>query len=345
MQGLTVSKRNRIWHAVGSMDRHYEYTAMKYKRACAPVALAEMIHRTKHLRQCPNLHCNRWRLCAEVRTTVERIRPFGYDRIAPSLGCVKHALESQNMASPIIDDKLRRVYELLREVFDEPSEDQPDSDDVWHTPSLPPVGSGAQLSATDLLGWWFRPPSGKKNGWDDYFPDSPALEAAPVDAHQAHSTKAASPSSASRIVANTIRQAMLPETDDHLNDEDSEAAVDVLYAFLHAFANGDIEGALQWVSGDYHVIEDDQEIDRNGLRRRLEYLLDSLDGFDIEVSLSTPPEPLPHPYGIVMYVEIQIDGHKHGQNAVRSQVEHRLALFEKQGEQGWKIAALSRPRI
>jgi hypothetical protein len=249
------------------------------------------------------------------------------------------------MAGPSMDDKLRRAYELLRELFDEQSEEHAGDDAAWHAPSLPPVGSGANLSATDLLGWWFRPPSGKKNKWDAYFGDSPAGGAASTDVREAHPNKATPPSPASRIVAKSVRRAMLPEVEEHLSDEDSEAAVEVLYAFLHSFARGDIETALQWVSEDYHVIEDDQEIDRSGLRGRLEYLLDSLDGWEIEVSLSAPPEPLPHPYGIVMYVEIQIDGHKPRQHAMRSQVEHRLVLLERHREDGWRIAALSRPRI
>ena len=34
------------------------------------------------------------------------------------------------MASPVVDDKLRRVYELLREAFDEHSQEQSGSDDA-----------------------------------------------------------------------------------------------------------------------------------------------------------------------------------------------------------------------
>ena len=250
------------------------------------------------------------------------------------------------MPAPLTEERLRRAYELLGDLFDERSGEHSEDEPAWYAP--PPVsavGFGANLSATDLLGWWFRPPTGKKNRWDAYFGDSQSAAPPSPVVRNTESKSVTKPSAASQIVSKAVWQAMLPETEDHLEDEDAEDAVEVLYAFLHAFGRGDIEGALQWVSEDYHVIEDDREIDRNDLRRRLESLLDSLHGWEIEVSLSEPPEPLSHPYGIVMYVEIQIDGFKSEERARRSQVERRLALIERTRESGWRIAALSRPRV
>jgi hypothetical protein len=248
------------------------------------------------------------------------------------------------MATGLTEERLRRLYELLDDLLDERDEGRAEDESPWYEPSPPPLASGANLSATDLLSWWFRPPSGKKgNAWDTYFGDSRLAPGAPVDVQEVEPKP--DTSAASQIVSKSVWQALIPETEDRLASEDAEAAVEVFYQFLHAFGRGDIEGALQWVSEDYHVIEDDQESDRNGLRCRLESLLDSLHGWEIEVSLSAPPEPLAHPYGIVIYAEIQIDGTKPGAMAARSQVEHRLVLLEKAGEAGWKIVALSRPRI
>ena len=249
------------------------------------------------------------------------------------------------MPTRMTEDRLRRVYELLRELLDQTDEGDPGDEPRWYAPPPPPAASGANLSATDLLNWWFRPPARKKknkSAWDDYFEESPPAPEAIKNEPARDDDKLL----ATRIVSKAVWQALLPErTDDWLASEDAESAIEVLYAFLHAFSRGDIEDALRWVSEDYHVIEDDRGIDREGLRCRLESLLESLHGWDIEVSLAAPPEPLAHPYGILIYAEIQIDGNKPEQMAVRSQVERRLVLLQKEGESGWKIAAMARPAL
>jgi hypothetical protein len=243
------------------------------------------------------------------------------------------------------DDRLQRVYELLGELLEERADESATDTPAWYAPPLPPVAAGMNISATDLLSWWFRPPSRKRKAWDQYLgsghtaavpiPDKPQLAA--------KGNEATSP--ASDIVSEAIWQAMLPEPDDELASEEAESAVEVLYEFLRAFGRGDIEGALHWVSEDYHVIEDDCEIDRSGLRCRLEALLASLHGWEFEVCLAEVPQPLSHPYGIVIYAEIQIDAFKPEELAARSQSERRLVLLERVGEFDWKIAAMSRPRI
>jgi hypothetical protein len=243
------------------------------------------------------------------------------------------------------EDRLRRAYEVLADLFAESPGGAGENDPAGYQPPPPPaVAFGANVSATDLLGLWFRPPSAKRNRWDAYFGDLTAEVPVSRVVREKESKAAATTSSHSQTVSKAILQAVLPETD-HLEDEDAEDAVDVLYAFVHAFGRGDIEGALQWVSDDYHVIEGDQEIDKNGLRCRLESLLDSLHGYEIEVSFAEPPESLSHPYGMILYAEIQIDGFKAADCALRSHVEHRLVLFEKTRDSGWRIAALSKAEV
>jgi hypothetical protein len=98
---------------------------------------------------------------------------------------------------------------------------------------------------------------------------------------------------------------------------------------------------MQFVAPDYHTFEDDREINRDDLRNHLEALLESLHGFDFEVSLSMAPEPMQHPYGIIVYAEIQIDAVHPESRAKRNYVERRLALIQAQEDSQWRIAALS----
>lgn len=253
------------------------------------------------------------------------------------------------MAIRMTEDQLRRAHQVLSDLLSESDQQRAgDADLTWYEPPTPPAAFGANLSATDLLSWWFRPPSKKRrDGWDSYFSEPPPTSAATPGAAGASAAakQDTPPSVGSRAVWDAVWQALVPETETPLAAEDADAATEVLYAFLHALGRRDISSAMQWVSDDYHAMEKDQEIDRNGLRCRLESLLDSLYGWDIEISLAAPPEPLVHPYGILIYAEIQIDGRKPSEMAVRSQLERRLALLERAGESGWKIAALSQPRI
>jgi len=129
---------------------------------------------------------------------------------------------------------------------------------------------------------------------------------------------------------------------DNLADDQADAAVTCLYDFLHALGRRDVEAALSHVAEDYHTLEEDREVDRLGLRQQVESLLDSLRGWELAVSLAEAPEALAHPYGILIYTEIQIDAHHPLENLRRSLVDRRLALLRHQGDQGWAIAALSR---
>jgi hypothetical protein len=251
------------------------------------------------------------------------------------------------MAIRMTEDQLRRAHQVLSDLLSE--SDQPRTgaggESAWYEAPVAPAAFGANLSATDLLSWWFRPPSRKRrDGWDAYFgePSKAATSGAAVSAETQHDTP---PSMDSQIVSDAVWRALVPETETPLTAEDADSATEVLYAFLHAFGRKDVDTALKWISDDYHVMEDEQEIDRHALRCRLESLLESFYGWEIEVSLGTPSEPLVHPYGILIYAEIQIDGRKPGEMAMRSQVERRLALLQRAGESGWKIAALSQPRV
>jgi ketosteroid isomerase-like protein len=128
--------------------------------------------------------------------------------------------------------------------------------------------------------------------------------------------------------------------DERLPEESAEAAVETLYEFLHAIGRRDVEAAMDLTAEDYHVMEDDVEVDRLGLRQRLEALLDSLRGWSLEASLAVAPEPLHHPYGVLIAADIQLDA-AHRDGSKRSRLERRVALLRQDGEGEWRIHALS----
>lgn len=242
------------------------------------------------------------------------------------------------------EERLREVYRLLGELLEAPTEEAHNDTVPWYSPQLPPLDVGSKLSATDLLNWWFRPPAGKPV-WDRYFGSAPDSTAQVNRPRPDPVVRDEMSGDAARFASAAAIAALLPEADDDLATEDADAAVETFYEFLHAFGRGDVEAAMGWVADDYHVIEDDVEIDREGLRRRLEWLLETLYGWDFEVSLASVLEPVPHPYGILMYAEIQINGMRAADDERRCLVERRAVLLENCGASGWKIAAMSRPRI
>lgn len=256
--------------------------------------------------------------------------------------------ESNSMAFDIAtDERLRQIYEMLREVVEPSSkgvEPRVESDDSgWHVPPLP-LDVDGRTSATDLLSWWFRPPSAEESAWSQYFGDSQASSSRPVpkpgETPTHKTTQATQRNAASRVAMG----ALIDWPKDNLANEDAESAIEVFYGFLHAFGRKDIAAAMQYVAEDYHVFEDDREIDRRDLTGLLESLLESFRGFELDLSLSMVPEPLRHPYGIVTYAEIQLDATRAEDGAKRNLVERRLVLLQKQPDFSWKISALSKPR-
>jgi hypothetical protein len=244
----------------------------------------------------------------------------------------------------ISERRLHHAYRLLREVIEDAREEDSPEEAPWYAPPLLPIDPGSRMSATDLLSWWFRPPTASASSWDAYFgantPEANELgSAAPPQPGSSRST-----SGAADPVRRAVFRALIAEDEYGLAAEDADSAVEVLYEFLHAFARRDVEGALQYVAEDYHTFEEEREVNRRELANRLEALLASLHGWDFSVSLAMVPEPLRHPYGIVIYAEIQIDAVDPVTGAKRNLVERRLVLLEQQSDKSWKLAAFSRVR-
>jgi len=249
------------------------------------------------------------------------------------------------IASEHSEEQLRHAYMVLRGLFEQEGELPAQESAISHLPALPPIDPGSRLSATDLLSSWFRPPTGHQDPWQSfcrkYDPEAPRVSAPSVPAAPQSAASSGASGAASAVAPKALMRALFPETDDDLSSEDADAAVEILYEFLHAFGRHDVDRAMQFVAPDYHTFEDDREINRDDLRNHLEALLESLHGFDFEVSLSMAPEPMQHPYGIIVYAEIQIDAVHPESRAKRNYVERRLALIQAQEDSQWRIAALS----
>jgi hypothetical protein len=239
------------------------------------------------------------------------------------------------------EERLRQAYELLRDLLEQDADSSPRESAIAYLPPLPPIDPGSRLSATDLLSSWFRPPSGHADPWQSFFRKYEASAATPLPALP---TPNPVPAFAGPPYKGVMR-ALFPEDEDELASDDADAAVEAFYEFLHAFGRHDIDGAMRFVAADYHTFADDLEIDRGDLRNHLEALLESLHGWNFEVSLSMAPEPMAHPYGIIIYAEIQIDAVHPVSSAKRNYVERRLALVQLQEDSQWRLAALSPVRL
>jgi hypothetical protein len=237
----------------------------------------------------------------------------------------------------IQEERLEQIYSLLRETLTPLGEQE--ADPGWYAPPMPPIHPGSKLSATDLLSWWFRPPTASRSAWDAYFGESP-----PVQKSAAAAPQPAATASATDPISRAAIRALLPVEENELASEEADRATEVFYEFLHAFGRRDIDAAMQYIADDYHTFEDDREVDRGDLRSRLEALLDGLHGYDFAVSLATVPEPLLHPYGVVMSVEIQIDGVHPRTSAKRNLLDKRLVLLQCHSQDQWKIASMGKVR-
>jgi ketosteroid isomerase-like protein len=255
-----------------------------------------------------------------------------------------------------MDPRVALAFDLLRGAIEPSADDRDWSGSIGQLPLIPPPFSQTQTSATDLLSWWFRPAASGRAPWDDYFELPPPLMP-PVTPQQV--TRAGRPAVPAPRVPTSRTPTAAPAAPTHdlnpwitlgalfaapeqpLADDHAEASLECLYEFIHALGRRDVAGAMYLVTDDYHVLEDDREIDRLGLRHQLESLLDSLQGWELEVSLVTIPEPLLHPTGsVLIFAEIQFDGFRVEDDARRSVVTRRVAVLERHAGQ-WLIAALS----
>jgi ketosteroid isomerase-like protein len=205
----------------------------------------------------------------------------------------------------------------------------------WQDPPIRIPTLSGRVSATDRLSWWFRPSVEGHDPWDSYFEHAEApLTDEPASPPAAPGPPAEPPGRRAAL------RLLLAEPDEEMLDSDAEAVVTCLYDFVHAVGRGDVATALEeCVSPDYHVMEDDVEVDRDGLAAQLHAQLDSFRGWELDVSVVEIPEPILHPDGILVYTEFQLEARKDG--ARQTILHRRLAVFRQGRDRRWRIAALS----
>jgi hypothetical protein len=214
---------------------------------------------------------------------------------------------------------------------------------VGHMPAFPVIEHGDRLTATDLLGWWFRPP--RRDGWDSYFEDAEQEAPEPVQARQQQSGVERARNQRGFARSWSLVRSAIRDSETHLVDEQAEGALDCLYEFLHAIERRDLAAAMSRVSADFHSMEGDREVTKADLRASVEQLFDWMGSWDAQVVLTTVPEPMFHPLGVLIPVEIQVDSEGGGENdAPRTHIDERVALLQAQADGTWSITGLSPAR-
>lgn len=248
------------------------------------------------------------------------------------------------------DPNVLSALRVLKDYLEGAAGDDGDAWPIGQLPALPVLEPGEKLTATDLLGWWFRPPRRGGRDWDSFFSHGPAPSrtqsrgATPGDPGPGpgQAFQAPPPAMSLRTLPRswTFTRSFLDEDEVKLVDEHAEAAVECLYEFLHALERREVDVAMDFVALDYHTMENDRETRREDLRARVETMLESLQGWDIEVSLTTAPEPLFHPVGVLILADIQVNAWRASRKK-RTHADRRVAIVQQQGDGRWKIAAFS----
>jgi len=246
---------------------------------------------------------------------------------------------------------LRELRDLLDGLLRRSGEGSGDAETShWHLPVLPPPDPEGRLSSTDLLTWWFRAPAQASDAdpWEAYFRpsdgDGDRTLPRPVPAGGPPGFPAAAAGLRHEPAPSEVSAhlgPLFPRPEEQLAEDHAQAAVEHLYELVHALGAGDVSAAMELIDDDYHVLEDDQEIDRERLRHRFESLLDSFRGWEIDVSLAEAPEPIQHPEGILITADLQLDAVRPDDGARRSLAERRVAWLRQDGAGDWKIVALS----
>jgi len=244
--------------------------------------------------------------------------------------------------------KLLQAYELIRSVLEDGDNQGTQIQSHWDFPMMAPPDGQGFMSATDLLTWWFRAPADGPNPWDVYFRNPDTSPAGNASAGRKEGPDLSfpfrenfAPFGQQANMPSELLRKFVPDQEERLDDTEADRVADCLYGFIHALGRRDVEGGMQFIDNEYHVLENDREVDCLGLRHQCESLLDSLRGWEIDISLAEIPEPVLHPNGVLVLCKIQIDAHNPAREAHQSRLEKRLAVFRKNETGEWRIHALS----
>jgi ketosteroid isomerase-like protein len=134
---------------------------------------------------------------------------------------------------------------------------------------------------------------------------------------------------------------VLWEPEEEIFDAEAEAVAACLYDFVHAIGNRDVDQALACVAEDYHALENDREVDKEGLRQQINSLLDSWRDVEFDISLVEIPQPIPHPQAILVYAEILLEARQASGERRPAVYLPRIVVFRQQPNKKWLISALS----
>jgi hypothetical protein len=252
--------------------------------------------------------------------------------------------------SPQNDPRVEQALELIRNLLSEDT--RIDSLRPWERTRYGSPPLQGRLSATDRLSWWFRPFSDSLDPWDDFF-DQPnqALPASLIGDKLLTSQSQSLPPAGNTLNVppdpsllpgpRAALRLLLSEPEEEIIEDDAQEVVTCLYNFVHAVGRRDVDKAMQYVDQDYHTLFKDEEIDRMGLAYQLKSLLDSLLGWEFEISIVEIPRPILYPDAILVFAEILIDANKPSDASRRTILERRICVFKQQPDRSWLIQALS----
>ena len=172
------------------------------------------------------------------------------------------------------------------------------------------------VSATDLLVSWIPGETardGVRPSWDRYF-TQPARVARPVEESR---------------------------PDEPWVTDAAERVVDCLYRFLHALERRDLDAVMACVARDYHAIENDVEVTRDGLQRRIEALFDQWAAGGVGVTLTEIPDPVFHTAGVLVRVTIQVDYKTPMYGRLHTDLFGRVLLFVEQPNRDWLLGGMA----
>jgi ketosteroid isomerase-like protein len=239
-----------------------------------------------------------------------------------------------------LDAKLRDVQALLNTILEEAHGGGGDAPSHWELPILPPPDADGQLSSTDLLNWWFRAPQSRAGDWEK--PGNWEKAAEPSGDRAPRPPAEWSGETPAGRDAWTDLSMVFPEPEEHLAEEHAQSAVDCMYDFLHAIGERDVDAAALLIDDDYHTVDEGEEVDKAKLKNLLASQLDTLRTWDFSVSLAVAPEPVSHPYGVLIHIVVQFDAVHRTDGTKDGHVERRVAIVRQDAAGAWKIAALPR---
>lgn len=242
---------------------------------------------------------------------------------------------------PPQDPRLQQLYGLLQSLLSGPGGGAGSFvSSPWHEVPEPSSEEPWLVSATDLLTAWS--PQVLDAGSPSPASLSPPLQHSTWDAYFEAPTPGPEPAAQAPPVV-PLPQIDPEEPDferEEIDDATAIAAVDCLYDFVHALGRRDVDQAMGCVDLEFHSIENDEEIDRTALRQRFEHLLDTYRRRELEVSLTSVPEPVAYRGGMVLIpATLQLDFAATGREPAHSIVLARVAVLCHDGK-GWKIAGL-----